>query len=203
MTHRGSSGANASLPVRARWTIGCVTICSIVGLQLGSAAIHVIIRSVSAGESGDRSTTLKSFVRRACHGAPPSGTQILVDTSRMTRPKLGSVSVPEIGDKRRAHLYTSAAMTNTPWSISGGIYTLSPSRSSFSRFAAGGTTPPRPDPWMISAGDTRGHRVARPKSPILSEPVEEMRMFAGLMSKWITPDEWMWLIPCESIDASL
>jgi hypothetical protein len=54
----------------------------------GSECMQLVMRSVRAGDKGDRSTTVKSFVRNACHGAPPSGTQMLVETSRMTRPKL-------------------------------------------------------------------------------------------------------------------
>ena len=86
--HLGSSGAKASFPFLALWTIGCPTICWIVGLDPGSADMHWMIKSLNAGERGDRSTTLKSLLRNACHAAPPSGTHMLVDTSRMTKPKL-------------------------------------------------------------------------------------------------------------------
>lgn len=51
---------------------------------------------------------------------------------------------------------------------------------------------PRPDPRRMSAGEIRGQREARPKSLILREPVELIRMLAGLISKWMTPFEWMW-----------
>jgi hypothetical protein len=59
-----------------------------VGLLDGSMAIQLVIRSASAGDKGERSTTVKSFDRSACQATPPSGTQILVATSRSTRPKL-------------------------------------------------------------------------------------------------------------------
>lgn len=88
ISHPFSSGARASLPFRARWTTGWLTTFSIVGRRAGSADMQEIMRSQRAGESGDRSTTEKSFSRRACQGAPPSGTQMFVAISRTTRPKL-------------------------------------------------------------------------------------------------------------------
>ena len=90
----------------------------------------------------------------------------------------------------------SAAMTNSPLSISGAIYPLSPSLSSFSGLSSSIVLPPKPEPFRISMGSIRGNRVAKPKSPILSDPFEEIRMLAGLISKWITPLLCMWLMPC-------
>ena len=60
----------------------------IVGLRDGSMAMQLVIRSARAGERGERSTTVKSLDRSACHATPPSGTQMLVATSKRTRPKL-------------------------------------------------------------------------------------------------------------------
>ncbi len=39
------------------------------GRSAGSARMQVVMRSVSAGERGEKSTTVKSFCRRACQGA--------------------------------------------------------------------------------------------------------------------------------------
>lgn len=76
------------------------------------------------------------------------------------------------------------------------MYTLSPSRSSLATVSGKVNVPPSPDSRRISVGRTRGQRLAKPKSPILRVPAGEMRMLAGLMSKWMTPFEWMWCRPC-------
>ena len=66
------------------------------GRRDGSMDMQLVIRSASAGERGERSTTVKSLDRRACHATPPSGTQMLVATSRRTKPKLELVSLDTI-----------------------------------------------------------------------------------------------------------
>lgn len=86
--HLGSSGASASFPPLARWTTGWCEIFWMSGRRFGSGCMHWVIRSVRAGLRGERSTTEKSPDRRDWNGAPFSGTQMFVDTSRTTTPKL-------------------------------------------------------------------------------------------------------------------
>lgn len=46
------------------------------------------MRSARAGDKGDKSTIVKSSIRSDCHAGPSVGTQMFVETSRITRPKL-------------------------------------------------------------------------------------------------------------------